>query len=160
MPYWIRKPAPDWIVLTEDQLVPPKPDLEEDAAAYLSAHHRSLALLGQELKKDVDEDLWRWYSVLSRLYLKVKSWVFGKPRTVGAILKDYEAAKVSSSAFVAHRKEQAKAKLAEIVNDPATHEDLRNHAAEALGYVVGRLFHRHADPCRAALKWLKKDDSA
>ena len=27
--------------------------------------------------------------------------------------------------------------------------------SEALGYVVGRNFHRHSDPCQAALQWLR-----
>jgi hypothetical protein len=39
------------ITLTPDQLRPPRPDLEELAAVYISSHHKALALIGRCLQR-------------------------------------------------------------------------------------------------------------
>ncbi len=151
-----RPGALDWIELSADELRPPDPDLEEDAAAYLSEHHRALALIGQHLMAELDEDLPRFYSWLARLYEGVKRFVVGKATTPEDILKNYETAKGHCLTFLARRKEQAIPKLAVTIRDTKLPERIRHHAAEALGYVVNRQLHRETDPIRAAQRWLQK----
>src|SRR5262249_8330126 len=88
-----RTDTPAWVELSPEQLRPPAPDLEEDAVAYLSAHHRALAQLGQHLKAELVHDLPRVYSWLARLYEFVKRLLSGKATTTAAILKNYQKAK-------------------------------------------------------------------
>jgi len=146
----------DWIELSADELRPPDPDLEEDAAAYLSEHHRALALIGQHLMAELDEDLPWLYSWLARLYEGVKRFFVGKATTPKDILKNYETTKGRCLTFLARRKEQAIPKLAVTIRDAKQPERIRNHAAKALGYVVNRQLHRETDPIRAAQRWLQR----
>jgi hypothetical protein len=146
----------DWIELSADQLRPPDPDLEEDAAAYLSEHHRALALIGQHLMAELDEELPRFYSWFGRLYEVVKRLFVGKATTPQAILQNYEAAKNHCLTFLEQRKKQAIPILAAIIRNSKLPEHLRHHAAETLGYVVNRRLHREPDPAGAALHWLQR----
>jgi hypothetical protein len=146
----------DWIELSPDELRPPDPDLEEDAVGYLSGHHRALALIGQHLMAELDEDLPRIYSWLARLCEAVKQFFVGKATTPEAILKNYETAKGHCLTFIARRKKQAIPKLAAMIRNPQLSEHVRRHAAEALGYVVNRRLHRELDPARAAQHWLQR----
>jgi phospholipase C len=143
-----------WINLSPDQLRPPDPDLEEEAAAYISGHHRALALIGRYLKMELDEDLPWFCSWLARLYETVKQWWLAKPTTVEVILQNYQTAKENCSKFFNRRKQQAIPRLATIIRDSAVPEHIRHHAAETLGYVVNRRLHREPNPIRAAKTWL------
>jgi hypothetical protein len=151
-----RTDTVDWIELSPDELRPPDPDLEEVAAAFISSHHRALALIGHYLKLELDEDLPFLYSWLARRYEDVKQWLFGKATTAEAILKNYEAAKGHCLAFLDRRKKQAVPKLAATIHNPQLPEPVRRHAAEPLGYVVNRHLHREPDPIRAAQHWLQR----
>jgi phospholipase C len=62
-----RKDTVEWLELSPDQLRPPDPDLEEEAASFISSHHKALALLGHYLKLEIDKDLPVVYSWLARL---------------------------------------------------------------------------------------------
>lgn len=151
-----RNDTVSWISLSADQLRPPDPDLEENAAAYISGHHRALALIGHYLKMEMDEDLPRLYSWLARLYEAVKQWWLGKATTAEAILRNYQTAKEHCGKFFSRRKKQAIPKLATIIRNSAMPEHVRHYAAETLGYVVNRRLHRQPDPIRAAKNWLEK----
>jgi hypothetical protein len=152
----LRTDTVDWIELSADELRPPSPDLEEDAAAYLSGHHRALARVGDHLIAELDEEAPRFYSWLARLYESLKGFFVGKAKTPQDILKDYETAKGHCLTFLARRKEQAIPKLAAMIRDTKLPEHIRHHAAEALGYAVNRQLHREKNPAAAALNWLNR----
>jgi phospholipase C len=151
-----RTDTPEWIVLSSDQLCPPDADLEEMAEAFISGHHRALALLGHYLKLEIDEELPVVYSWLARLYESARHWWVGSATTPEAIQKNYEDAKSRCLDFLGKRKEQAIPILGKIVRDEGRPMCIRHHAAEALGYVVNRRFHRQPDPARAAMHWLER----
>jgi phospholipase C len=144
------------IKLTQNELEPPDADLEKDAVAYLSGHHRALALLGQHLMAELDEDIPRWYSWLARLYEALKQRLFAKAATPETILANYQATKAQCSTFLNRRKQQAIPRLAAKIQDSQIHEDVRRHAAETLGYVINVALHREPDPVRAAQQWLQE----
>jgi hypothetical protein len=146
----------DWIGLSQDQLRPPDPDLEEDAVAYLSSHHRALALIGQHLVAELDEVAPRVFSWFARLIEAIKNIFIGKPTTSKALVSDYETAKMHCQTFLDKRKRQAVPKLAAMVRDPNLPEHIRQHAAETLGHAVNRRFQRQQDPARAAQHWLQR----
>lgn len=152
----LRTDTVDWIDLSPDQLRPPDPDTEEDAVAYLTSHHRALALIGDHLVAELDEHVPRLYSWFARITEVVKGIFVAKPTTPEAILKNYETAKKHCLTFLDRRKQQALPKLAAIIRDPQAPEHVRHHAAETLGYVVNRRFHRYSDPAAAAQRWLKR----
>jgi hypothetical protein len=146
----------EWIELSPEQLRPLDPDREEDAVAYLSNHHRALALIGEHLKAELDEDLPRVHSWLARRFEAVKRLFVGKATTPEAVLKNYEAAKCQCNTFIERRKQQAIPELAAMIRDPQLPEHVRNHAAETLGYVVNRRLHRQPNPIHAAQHWLTR----
>lgn len=142
----LRPVTVDRIELSADELRPPRQDLEEAAAAYLSAHHQALALIGRHLMAEIDEDLPRLYSWLARLYEAMKRLFIGKAQAPAATLKNYETAKGHCLTFLARRKEQAVAKLTATIRDPKQPEHVRHHAAETLEYVVNRQPHGKTGP--------------
>jgi phospholipase C len=151
-----RRDTLSWIELSPDELRPPDPDLEEDAAAYLSGHHRALALIGQYLKAELDEDLPRFYVWCARLCIAVRRLFVGKATTPGAILQNYQAAKTQCLTFLDRRKTKALPKLATMIRNSELPEHVRKHAAETLGFVVNRRLHRELDPASAAQHWLQR----
>jgi phospholipase C len=152
----LRTGAPDWITLSADQLLPPDPDREEDAVAYLSSHHRALAKIGEHLMAEFDEGAPGIYARLSRFYLAIKGLFLSKPTTPEAILQDYAKAKENCLKFFAERKKQAVPKLAATIRDRNIHPCVRHHAAETLGYAVNQRLHREPDPAAAAEHWLDR----
>jgi phospholipase C len=152
-----RTDTVQWIDLSTDDLCAPDPTLEEQAAVYLTGHHRALALIGHYLKMEADEDLPLWYSWAARLYESAKHWWMGKATTRDAIFKNYEEAKRQSSKFLAIRKKQAIPRLAATIQNDQLPEAKRRHAAETLGYVIDRRLHREPDPIHAAQCWLQRN---
>ena len=61
-----------WIQLTPDQLASPNPELEEQAAQQVTAHNRALEAIGDYLKVETDEKLFRAISWAARIFELVK----------------------------------------------------------------------------------------
>lgn len=152
----VRTGTPDWIELTADQLRPPDPDKEEDAAAFISGHHKALALIAHYLKLEAMEELPRWYAWAARLIERIKQWWRSKAKTAKEIQQNYDVAKGQWAQFLEQRKTLAVPRLANIIRNPQTEEPVRLHAVETLSHVIGRRFHRHPDPVGAALHWLTR----
>jgi phospholipase C len=148
-----RTDAVEKIVLTDDQLRPPKPDLEEEAAAYISSHHKALALIGRRLKLQLLRESpltyawvgYVWEVVLHSLFGLATRWVFRKAQ---------ERAKANVQEFLARRKGQAIAELETVVRQLDALPWKKVFAAEALGLAVGKPFHLASQPVKAAVAWL------
>jgi phospholipase C len=72
-----RSDTVERIELTPDQLRSPNPDLEAEAAAYMTSHHKALALIGQRLQWDLLKEspltfAWVVYPLETLLH-----WAFG-----------------------------------------------------------------------------------
>jgi phospholipase C len=143
------------IELTKDQLTPPNADLEEQAAAYISAHHKALALIGRRLQWELLKEnplafAWVTYPLETFLHWMFgfgNRWVFrlAHRRTMDHWQK-----------FLARRKEQAVPKLAEVIRHPQAPAWQKHFAAEALGMATGQPFHLEPQPVRAAVAWLER----
>ena len=165
------QPRPDTvasIVLTPDQLRPPRPDVEEQAIEYLSSHHKALTLIGEYLKREL---LWtnpRWYAWMYYPLEKLihclsdiaDRFIYGKE---AAALLRYQKAKVQWSVFRKHRKTQAIPALAKTIRDETKHEHVRVLAGDTLSYVsayklhadlADRKLYATASPIENAKKWL------
>jgi phospholipase C len=149
------QPRPDTvekIELTKDQLTPPNPDLEEQAAAYITSHHKALALIGQRLELELLREspvtfAWVKYPLESLLHWLLRlgnKWVF---RMVHA------RTKANWQKFRSRRCEQAIPKLADIIRHAEAPVSLKRFAAETLGMVTGLPFHLDAKPVEAAIAW-------
>jgi phospholipase C len=141
------------IELTREQLTPSRPDLEEEAAAYISAHHRALALIGRRLQWELLRESplayawlgWLAEAALHGLFGLGSKWVFRLA---------HQRAKASWQEFLAHRREQAIAKMAAILRHAKAPPWLRHFAAETLGLAAGQAFHLAPRPVEAAVAWL------
>jgi phospholipase C len=133
----------------------PQPDLEEEAANYITNHHKALALIGRRLQLELLKEsplayAWITYGVEVLLH-----WLFGLG-TRWVFRKAHKRAKKNWSDFRERRKQQAIPKLAGIIRDAGRSFAEKNHAIETLGLVVNERFHLAADPVGAAENWLKQ----
>jgi phospholipase C len=141
--------------LTEDQLRSPNPDLEAEAAAYISGHHKALARIGRRLQWELMMEhpltfAWLTYPLETFLH-----WLFGLNWTWVFRLAHWRT-KLHWQRYLAHRKEQAIAELAEKVRHPHLHDWEKAFAAETLGLATGQRFHLDPHPVKAAVAWLEQ----
>ena len=159
------------IVLSPDQLRPPRPDLEEQAVEYISCHHKALALIGEYLKRELLLENPLWYARLFYVAEAVTHWMsnfldtllYGKE---AAYLLRYKKAKVQWSVFRNRRKAQAIPALAKTIRDETKHEQARTLAVETLAYVADKKLHTNmadrklsaeANPIESAKQWLTEN---
>ncbi len=143
------------IDLTPEQLRPPNPDLEEEAAKYISNHHKALALIGRQLQLELLKEsplafAWLTYPVevlLHCLFGLGNQWVFRKA---------HEWAKQHWSDFQERKKQQAIPKLAEIIRSAPGLPVEKEYAVRTLGLAVGERFHHLPKPVAAAEQWLRR----
>src|SRR5439155_8548800 len=119
--------------------------LEEQAAAYITSHHKALALIGQRLELELLREhpltfAWLKYpleSLLHWLFGLGNKWVFrmAHARTMANWQK-----------FFSRRREQAIPKLAAIIRQAEAPLSEKHFAAETLGIVAGRPFHLDPKP--------------
>ncbi len=143
------------IVISPDDLRPPRPELEAKNAAYLSEHQHALALLGRGLRKELLREAPVLYAVLVwglELLWEQLAKLLGRPGDHWA----YRRAHAHWRRYHRHRRGQAIPRLARVIRDPQAPAHHRHHAAEALGGVVGQAFHQANDPARAAADWLDR----
>ncbi len=165
-------PRPDTIAtieLTPDQLRPPRPDVEEQAVDYMSAHHKALAWIGEYLKRELIWEYPLWYAwlyyvaeiVVHSLSNLADKLLYGKDT---AYLLKYQKAKVQWSVFRNRRKKKAIPALAKTIRDDAKQWHVKMFAVETLAYVADMKPHpgvadiklfAEADPIENAKKWLK-----
>jgi phospholipase C len=143
------------ITLMPDQLRPPNPDLEAEAAKFISSHHKALALIGRRLQLELLREsplafAWLDYGLEVVLHWRFSldsEWVFRRA---------HERAKEHWSEFRERRRQQAIPKLAAIIQDVKRSAVEKQHAAETLGLVVNQRFHQAADVVGAAEAWLRQ----
>jgi phospholipase C len=143
------------IELTPQQLTPPKPELEEEAAAYISSHHKALALIGRRLQWEMMKEFpltfaWVTYPLEALMHWLLglgNKWVF---RLV------HNRAKAHWQKFLVRRNKQAVTQLAKIVRLPLTPIWQKHFSAETLGLAAGQPFHLDPEPVKAAMAWLDK----
>jgi phospholipase C len=143
------------IVLTQEQHTPPNPDLEEEAAAYISAHNKALALLGRRLQWELMKESPLTFAWLTYPLETILHWLFGLGnKWVFRIAHQRTQANVRQ--FLTRRKEQAITKLAEVIGNPQTTALQKQFAALTLGLATGQAFHLDTQPVQAAMAWLDK----
>ncbi len=154
-----RQDTPAWIQITNAQLQPPDPEVEEEAANVMNAHHIALSYLADYLKAQVDEEVPVAVSAWSRVWEEVKG-LFHPARLLAETpltpAQRYEHAQEVFPLFLKQQKQKAVSVLADKIRDTSLPDQVRRHAARALGEHVGRRFHREADPLASATRWLEK----
>jgi hypothetical protein len=150
-----RTSAVERIELAPDQLRPPDPDLEEEAAKYISSHHKALALIGSQLQLELLREFpltyaWLTYGLerlLHKLFGFVNPWVFRKA---------HERTKKHWSDFRERKRRKAIPRLASVIRDAGCSQTEKKHAIETLGLVANQRFHHATDPLAAAGEWLRE----
>jgi hypothetical protein len=145
----------DKIELTQEQLTPPRPDLEEEFAAYISSHHKALALIGRRLQWELMKEwpltfAWVTYAaeaMLHGLFGLGNQWVFRMA---------HRRTKAHWQKFLSRRKKQAVDQMAKVLRHPQTPAWQKQFAAETLGLAAGEAFHLAPDPVQAAIGWLEQ----
>ena len=154
-----RNDTPVWIRLSDADLQPPDPDVEEATANEMNAHHVALSYLVNYLKMEVDEDVPVVASAWARVWESIKHLFHpATPSQVSALsaAQRYEHAQEIFPLFLKQQKEKAIPILAKIIGDENLPKEVRLHAARALGEHIGRRFHRERDPLASAKNWLTK----
>lgn len=141
------------IELTQDRLRPPSPDLEEEAVAYITSHHKALALIARRLRLELLRESPLTYAWLGYLVEVAAHWLFGLGSRWGFRLA-HERLKANWRAFHIHRRRQAVAHAAGVLRHPQTPTWRKQFAAETLGLATGQPFHLDPQPVRAAVAWL------
>jgi phospholipase C len=144
------------IELTPDQLHPPNPDLEEQAAEYITTHHKALALIGRRLQLQLLKESPLTFAWLTYALEVVLHWLFGLGNC-WVFRKAHERAKQHWSDFRLKRRQQAIPRLASIIRSASCSHVDKCHAVETLGLVVNQRFHQNADPLGSAEGWLQQE---
>jgi phospholipase C len=143
------------IDLTPDQLRPPDPDLDAQAAEHITGHHKALALIGRRLQLELLKESPVTFAWVSYALEVVLHWLLGMGNR-WVFRKAHERATRHWSDFRERRRQQAIPKLAGVIRDAACSHVARIHAVETLGLVVNQRFHHAADPVGAAEAWLRQ----
>ncbi len=143
------------ITLTKEQQTPPNPDLEEEAAAYISSHHKALALIGRRLRWELMKEFpltsaWITYPLEMLLH-----WLFGLGNK-WVFRLSHKRMKADWLHFRDRRKLQAMKQLIPVIRHLETPIWQRRFAAETLGMAVGEPFHLDPRPAQAAVAWLDR----
>jgi phospholipase C len=158
------------IALTQDQLTPPDPEVEEAATSFVSSHHRALQKMGTYLKLTAVTGIPRIYAGAARaiewfkhLLERPIDWLCGhrgnltvsitKPdrisRKTVTVREDY-------AHFLMRQKRRALAVLGERLRNANLSGAERDHAVHTLALITGRRFHREANNREVAGAWLKR----
>jgi hypothetical protein len=150
-----RTDAVQRIDLTPEQLTPPNPDLEAEAATFISSHHKALALIGRQLQLEMLKESPLAFAWISYGLEVVLHWMLGFVGQCASRLAHHQTKKHWAE-FLERRKQQAIPKLAQIIRDTGRTVAEKQHAAETLGLVVNQRFHVAADMVGAANDWLRR----
>ncbi|MDB5358593.1 MAG: Phospholipase [Phycisphaerales bacterium] len=157
------------IELTSEQLSPPNPDTEEQAAALVTAHHLSLESIARYIRIEAVEGLPRGFTWTARLIERIKmgcEWALRGiyrerlPMKVSItqpdrISRDKVTLRENVAKFLKHQKEQAVPALAAKIRDPKATAAERKHAVRALASITGRRFQHESDSVDKASLWLQ-----
>ena len=143
------------VELTAEQLRPPNPDLEAEAASYITTHHKALALIGRRLQLELLKESPLTFAWVTYGLEVILHWLFGLGNC-WVFRKAHEQAKQHWSDFWERRRQQAIPRLASIILAGSCPHAKKRCATETLGLVVNQRFHHAADPVRAAESWLRK----
>jgi phospholipase C len=155
------------IVMTSDQLLPPDPELEEQAFGLVSEHHKALkhfanflpSALWEETTKVADEAAPRIYSAIARAATAALDWLrglcergmaalYGTKGYHVAIARPDRLASESTTArnevvrFLSTQKPRAVEGLARRIDDETLPVEERHHALRTLSAMTGRQFYR------------------
>jgi phospholipase C len=155
VPGQAQKDTVEKIELTPDQLRPPKPDLEELAVAYISAHHKALARLGRRLQWELMTEWPLTYAWVTYPLELLIHWVLGLANKWAFRWARWRT-KARWQSFLTRRRKQAVKKMARIVRDPQAAPGHKHYAAETLGLAAGKPFHLSPQPLEAAEAWLQQ----
>ena len=141
------------IELTQDQLTPPNSDLEAEAAAYITAHHKALVLIGQRLQLELVRESPFTFALLTYPLESLLHWL-SKLGNKWVFRMAHRRAMANVQTFLTRRRMQAVGKLAGIIRLPETPVWQQHFAAETLGLAAGQPFHLDPHPLQAATAWL------
>lgn len=137
------------IELTEDQLTPPKLELEEQAIGDNSAHDSALKRLRDYLWLEIDEAAPGLYAKFARVLDCIKAY-FARPERRAFSVSIAEPDKLGTAdvsvkddiaKWLMHQKQQAVAVLGGDIRNESLPEDRRRNAARTFELVSGRRFH-------------------
>jgi phospholipase C len=163
------------IVLTEEQLLAPDPELEDRLFGIPDTHQTALRILADYLTREIVTDAPRIYSWLARLIEGVKSVcegllarLYGDPPATSISIAEPDRLALYGSAkprddvahFLMHRKRQAVADLSAAIGDETLPEARVNHAVQTLALITGRPYHREKNGRAHAKAWLSRHVSA
>jgi phospholipase C len=154
-----RTDSVPWITLSEAQLLPPNPALEEQAEAHRSGHHESLEQIVEYLKLYALDAAPTWYARIARFIERLKA-MMARARGVAVsssrAASDRDAAMNVTMGFMRQQKAKAVPELAGQLRDGASTERARKFAAEGLAHIVGVRFHAAPDSAQVAEEWLQR----
>jgi len=155
----IRENTLERIELTADQLAPPDPGREEQAADVETAHHKALAAMWPYTKAEADERLPRISTAIARFFEAIKDvfdylarFFYGEATamSISPSQPDHISGKQGKWAvlhqhfavFLSHQKTMSVSVLAGKIRDVSLPLPEREHAVRALASLTGRKFHR------------------
>ena len=133
----------------------PQPDLEEEAAKYITSHHKAMVLLAMYLQLEflkISPLLYAWLTYILEIVLHGFFSLAGS-RIIRTI---HQFAKGNTARLIKKKKWQAIRKLKSIIRDAGQSHAERHHAVETLGLITKQHFHHAKDPVSAAEAWLNE----
>jgi phospholipase C len=158
------------IELTQGQLNPPDPEIEEQAWRIVSAHHRALQAFENYLKIEAVENLGKMYTVCARVIETIKTWckglldhVYNEPPNISVSITELDKLaretiplRENFARFLAHQKRKAIPEIAKRIRDTHLSLQAREHAVHTLALISHRRFHQEPDRIRRADVWLQR----
>jgi phospholipase C len=158
------------IELTEQELTPPDPELEEQAATFESKHHRALQQMGKFLKASFFEDTWFVYAWLARALMLVKGlleipleWIESRHGNLKVSITEPDriarktvTVREDFAQYLMRKKRRAPQAIGWHLSRTDLSETDRAQAVRTLALITGRRFHQEEDRHEAVDKWLRK----
>jgi hypothetical protein len=160
------------IHLTETELSPPDPKLEEEAFGYQSTHQKALEKLTEYLKEEAFEKTPRGWALMARCLEAVKSVcesllerAYDEPKNVKVSVAAPDKLATQKDAtpkdrvarFVMRKKRYAAVGLEARLDQAGLSDAQRRHSVQTLDLISGRKFHRAAGDREAhAKQWLRE----
>lgn len=160
------------IKLTDDQLKPPAPDIEEAAFDYINAHQTALQKLATYLKEEAFEKAPRGWATLARGIEALKAmceWVLERAyqEPVGVKVSIAQPDKLAHgkdatprdqvARFLMRKKRYAAVGLEARMNDATISSTQREHSLQTLALISGRKFHlEDGEKFDHADQWFKR----
>jgi len=158
------------IELKQSELVPPDPELEEQAASFESPHHRALQKIAKFLKASAFEDLPLIYAGLARVLMLIKGliempleWIDARHGGLKVSITEPDriarktvTVREDFAQYLMRKKRRAPQAIGWHLSRTDLSELDRAHAIRTLALITGRRFNHEEHRHDAVDKWLRK----